>query len=310
MFHLCIHSNCSFRLLICGRDCFWYLCVCARWFTFHQTIREQNRKHECFNHLSAVAEGISALGWVAVSPTPAPYVKEMTDSAQFYTNKVLVSYKDKTDLVFHVEWAKLWISFLTSLQQYIRKHHTTGLVWATGGAPAMGSMAPPPPPPPPSGLSVGVSSGDKSMDDARAALFASINKGTEITQGLRKVTADQMTHKNPSLRQSSTVPDKSMSKLSINQDGNKSIATKGPEKMELDGKKWLVENMTGRRDLVISDTQMTQSISVYRCDDCMLVVKGKVNSITVDMCRKFSLVFDSIVSVVEFINSKNIQAQV
>ena len=41
----------------------------------------------------------------------------------------------------------------------------------------------------------------------------------------------------------------------------------------------------------------------------MLVVKGKVNSITVNRCRKFSIVFDQIVSVVEFIDSQRVQAQ-
>uniref|UniRef100_A0A914RFK6 Uncharacterized protein n=1 Tax=Parascaris equorum TaxID=6256 RepID=A0A914RFK6_PAREQ len=34
----------------------------------------------------------------------------------------------------------------------------------------------------------------------RAALFAEINKGEDITKGLRKVTADMQTHKNPALR--------------------------------------------------------------------------------------------------------------
>lgn len=251
------------------------------------------------------------MGWVTVSPTPAPYVKEMADSAQFYTNKVLVAYKDKPELAFHVNWAKAWIELLHNLQTYIRKHHTTGLVWASVAAPPPPvAAAGGPPPPPPPGFIAGSAptSADKALEDARAALFASINKGTAITQGLRKVNPEEMTHKNPSLRQSSAVPDKVPK--NIGGGGQKGLATKGPEKMMLDGKKWLVENMTGKRDLVISDTQMSQSVCVYRCDDCMLMVKGKINSISVDHCKKFSLVFDSIVSMVEFINSQSIQAQV
>lgn len=46
------------------------------------------------NHLSAVGEGAGAFGWVAVEPTPAPFVGEMKDSAQFYTNRVLKEFKD------------------------------------------------------------------------------------------------------------------------------------------------------------------------------------------------------------------------
>lgn len=273
-----------------------------------QDIREKNRKHDQFNHLSAISEGIAALGWVAVAPTPGPYVKEMADSAQFYTNKILVTFKDKPDMVHHPNWAKAWITFLHALQQYIRKNHTTGLVWASV-APILGGMAPPPPPPSAAGLNLGPVSGDKAMDDARAALFASINKGTDITRGLRKVAAEEMTHKNPNLRASGVVPDKEMKNLSVG-GAPRGPAAKGPEKFELDGKKWVIENFTGRRDLVIAETQMTQSVAVYKCDDCVLMVKGKINSITVDKCKKFSLVFDSIVAVVEFINSQSIQAQV
>jgi adenylyl cyclase-associated protein len=42
-----------------------------------------------------VSESIGALGWIAISPAPAPYVKEMIDAAQFYTNRVLKDYKEK-----------------------------------------------------------------------------------------------------------------------------------------------------------------------------------------------------------------------
>ena len=33
------------------------------------------------------SESVSALGWVVVAPTPAPYIKEMNDAGQFYTNR-------------------------------------------------------------------------------------------------------------------------------------------------------------------------------------------------------------------------------
>lgn len=60
-----------------------------------QEFREKNRGSPFFNHLSAISESIPALGWVAVSPTPAPYVKEMNDAGQFYTNRVLKDWKEK-----------------------------------------------------------------------------------------------------------------------------------------------------------------------------------------------------------------------
>lgn len=60
-----------------------------------QEFREKNRGSSFFNHLSAISESIPALGWVAVSPAPAPYVKEMNDAGQFYTNRVLKDWKEK-----------------------------------------------------------------------------------------------------------------------------------------------------------------------------------------------------------------------
>jgi adenylyl cyclase-associated protein len=60
-----------------------------------QSFREKNRRSLFFNHLSAVSESIGAFGWISVQPTPIPFIKEMTDSAQFYTNRVLKDYKDK-----------------------------------------------------------------------------------------------------------------------------------------------------------------------------------------------------------------------
>ncbi len=38
--------------------------------------------------------------------------------------------------------------------------------------------------------------------------------------------------------------------------------------------------------------------------------KGKVNSILVDSCERVGVLFDDVLSTIEFINSKNVQAQV
>lgn len=62
--------------------------------------RESKRQSPFFNHLSAVSESIPGLSWVAVSPAPAPYVKEMGDSAVFYTNRVLKEYKYVVFILF------------------------------------------------------------------------------------------------------------------------------------------------------------------------------------------------------------------
>lgn len=91
-----------------------------------QAYREKKRSSPLFNHLSAISESIPALGWVCVAKTPGPHVKEMNDAGQFYTNRVLKEWKEKD--AKHVEWARAWVNLLTTLQQFIRQHHTTGML--------------------------------------------------------------------------------------------------------------------------------------------------------------------------------------
>jgi adenylyl cyclase-associated protein len=56
-------------------------------------IKDTNRSSKQFNHLSLVAEGIPAMGWVVVEPTPVPYVNDMKDAALFYVNRVIKEFK-------------------------------------------------------------------------------------------------------------------------------------------------------------------------------------------------------------------------
>lgn len=86
------------------------------------------------------------------------------DSFLAYRNKI------------HIDWCKAWVQTLTDLQQYVRQHHTTGLVWAKTGTAPIGI----PPPPPPS-MPIG-DVAPLAINDDRSALFAQINQGEDITK--------------------------------------------------------------------------------------------------------------------------------
>ena len=122
-----------------------------------QTYREAGRRCQYFNHLSAISESIPgktrdilpvffrilkfyflSLGWINMSPTPAPFIKEMNDAGQFYTNRVLKDWKDKSKT--HVEWTKAWNQSLAQLQAWVKEFHTTGLVWNAKGVEAKSIM--------------------------------------------------------------------------------------------------------------------------------------------------------------------------
>ncbi|XP_026759353.2 adenylyl cyclase-associated protein 1 isoform X2 [Galleria mellonella] len=276
-----------------------------------QQFREKNRASPFFNHLSAISESIPALGWVAVAPTPAPYVKEMNDAGQFYTNRVLKEWKEKDKT--HAEWCRAWVQLLSELQAYVKQYHTTGLVWSGKGA-----GAPPPPPPggmpPPPPVLPDVDFSNLAIDD-RSALFAEINQGEGITSSLRKVTADMQTHKNPQLRQGpapfkpAAASRPAVPAKSLPQPGAGSFPDKPPV-FTRDGKKWLIEYQKGNSNLVVENADMNNVVYMFRCRDSALTVRGKINGVVLDSCTKCAVVFDNLVASIEFVNCQSVQMQV
>ncbi|XP_056412588.1 adenylyl cyclase-associated protein 1 [Hyla sarda] len=291
-----------------------------------QQFREKNRGSKFFNHLSALSESVPALGWVAVSPKPGPYVKEMVDAAVFYTNRVLKEYKDVEKK--HVDWVRAYLNIWTELQAYIKEHHTTGLSWRRTGpkasptasapsAPSAPKVGPPPPPggpPPPPPPAPASAPSDDSV--ARSQLFADLNQGEKITKALKHVSDDMKTHKNPALKshsgpvRSGPKPFTSPKPTNLSSPAAKPAPKKEPPVLELEGKKWRVENQDNASNLVISDTELKQVVYVYKCVNSTLQIKGKINSIIIDNCKKLGLVFEDAVGIVEIINARDVKVQV
>lgn len=289
-----------------------------------QNFREKNRSSPLFNHLSAISESIPALGWVTVAPAPAPYIREMSDAGQFFANRVLKDFKEKD--ATHADWVKAWLATLAELQGFVKAHHTTGIQWnkkgadvsALGGKPASAAKPatcppPPGPPPPPAPINVSASASSGGSDDSRNALFSELNKGEDVTKSLKKVTADMQTHKNPDLRFNSPQPFKPTTTPKPGA-GKAASPTKQqqvkPPRCALEGKKWIVEYQQGNKNVVIEDTEMKQTVYIYKCDNSTIHVKGKVNAITLDGCKKTGLVFDEAISSIDFINCQSVQVQV
>ena len=183
----------------------------------------------------------------------------------------------------HVEWVKSWLQTLTELQAYVKQFHTTGLAWNKSGEDAMavaksgaatvapppppppGPPAPPPPPPPQDMVSEGAKSG-------RAELLDSLNQGENVTSGLRKVTDEEKTHKNPALRSNGLVKaDSKAESQPVTGAATKTQSNK-PAKTELEGKRWNVEYHKNNREIIIEDTELQQSVYVYKCEGCTIQV--------------------------------------
>ena len=222
----------------------------------------------------------------------------------------------------HCNWAKSWVQLLTELQAYVKQNHTTGVTWnntkrskvfdvanldKTG--PVKSGSAPPPPPPPPPALfdlsSIDQDQGGKSVTEA---LFAEINKGDGITKGLKKVTDDQKTHKNPNLRANAVVPAKdSSAKKSAAPSATTAVVK--PPLLELQDKLWKVEYFNKKHDLLIDQTDLKQAVYMYKCSECTITIKGKISSISLDNCSRVALIFDDILSKVDFVYCRDVQMQ-
>jgi len=288
-------------------------------------LRDDNRTHACWNHLSTVGEGVSCFGWVGAAPTPGPFVDDSRSSSEFWSNKILVQYRKDESATgkMHTDWVKAWNSWMHEFRDYIKQYHTTGITW--GGSADASSFAgkssssassssggpPPPPPGPPPDVST---SAPPPSGGGHAALFADINKvkerqGSGKTEGLRKVTDDMKTYKNPALKAAAVVPASSQQKTS-GAPAKKGEAQSKPAKFALEGNKWVIEYQSNNKMLAVEDPEPKQTVYIYKCDSSVVQIKGKVNNITLDSCNKTGVVFDNAIASIEVVNCRGCQIQV
>lgn len=274
-------------------------------------------------HLSFVAEGSPAAAWIAVENKPGPYVTDMKEATQFYGNRIIKDFKEKDKT--HVEWVRAYTAILDDLRKYVMDHHTTGLVWnakgisiseykASASVSAAGGAPPPPPPPvppppPPTTLPPAPATGS-----GVAAVFAELNRGADVTKNLRKVDKSEMTHKNPALRASSTVPNTvvstAASKKPIKPAKPQALMGKKPAKFALEGNKWAIEYQENEGALTVENTELSQIINLFGCKKSTVIIKGKVNAVTIVNCTKVSVLVESVIASVSVTNSPSFVLQI
>ncbi|XP_022763268.1 cyclase-associated protein 1-like isoform X3 [Durio zibethinus] len=277
----------------------------------------EGRRSDFYNHLKSAGDSLSALAWIAYTgkdcgmSMPIAHVEDGWQMAEFYNNKVLVEYRNKDPN--HVEWAKaLKELYLPGLRDYVKSHYPLGPVWSASGkkassapskAPPPGAPAPPPPPPACLFSSEPSQPSSSHPKQGMAAVFQEINTGN-VTAGLKKVTTDMKT-KN---RTDRTGVVSALEKET--RSSSSSFSKAGPPKLELQmGRKWVVENQIGRKNLVIDDCDAKQSVYVFGCKDSVLQIQGKVNNITIDKCTKMGVVFQDVVAACEIVNCNGVEVQ-
>ena len=263
----------------------------------------------------------------------------------------------------HVKFVRAYYALLEALKSYITKHYPGGVTWnkdgdidpvrayqeaepgpvSTTGANGVSSSGPPPPPPPPLpnfDNSVPPSSSASSQRGVATggdmgAVFEQLNKGESVTSGLKKVDQSQMTHKNPSLRASGSVPEKDSStsptastndisrsrspgpeikpkpaSMRQNSSASQKTQTKKDPKKELDGNKWLISNYDSPSQPLEIDVSLTQSILITKCKATTIILKGKANAVSIDNSSKCQLLVDTLISSIDVIKCPGFAVQI
>jgi len=86
-------------------------------------------RDELVNHLTAMAESVPALGWIALDSKPVAYVSEMAGAGEMYLNRVLTQFKNHANVALHKEWVAAVKEIYDELKKYIKQWHTQKLSW-------------------------------------------------------------------------------------------------------------------------------------------------------------------------------------
>ncbi|KAG2365790.1 adenylate cyclase associated N terminal-domain-containing protein [Suillus spraguei] len=258
-------------------------------------VKEAARKErDWFNHFTVIADGTAFVGWVTVEPKPGPYVNEIKESTAYYANRILKDFKEKDPR--HAEWVRAFNGVLDGMKRYIMEFHTTGLVWNASGilvSEYKSSRSQPVSGPPPQ---VGSSFSPAAPAGGVAAVFADLNRGAD----------------NPSLRAGSVVPASSgvAVKKPVKPTKPQALMGKKPTKFALEGNKWIIEYQENESALEVANTEITQVINLFACKNTTVIIKGKVNAVTLVNCTKTSVLVESVVSSVSITKSPSFALQI
>lgn len=295
-------------------------------------IKDQNRTSKFYNNLNTVAEGVPVLGWICVE-TPVSFIPDFKDASQFWSNRVMKDNKDTNQ--DQVEWARSFSKIFDGLKAFAKEYETTGPSWnaqggdfadeykkLAGGAekaaapapPAAGGPPPPPPPPPASVFEAKQTPVAASSGTGMNAVFSQLNQGEGITKGLKKVEKSQMTHKNPALRASSTVPAVKESSKPVPPKKPSSLSEKKtvakPATKELVDSKWMITNYQQASEPIVLEVDMGQSVFIANSENIVVQLKGKVNQVTINSCKKVGVVVEKGISSLDVIKSSHIELQI
>ena len=252
-----------------------------------KALSDSIKRNEWEKHMKTLSEGVQSLNWVMVKPAPCDFITSYADGAEYWANNIRKEHRATSP--DQIEFCNAFKTLMLGLVAYVKEYHTTGLSWNNKGIPVSaysGSAAATPAAAATPSKPAAATAASSAAKPQGADLFAALNKGGNITSGLKTVTKDMQTwraeYKGDAAAVVPTAPVAAakVTPLSVG---------KGPPKFEFvnAGSKWLVENQTDKYGVIeVLITEMKETVYIYGCAGATINIKGKCKSIVVDGCKK------------------------
>jgi adenylyl cyclase-associated protein len=144
------------------------------------------QRNEWEKHMKTLSEGVQCLNWLLIKPAPRDFIESYIGGSDYWANNIRKEYR--TTNPDQIAFCNTFKTLLLELMVYVKEQHTTGVTWN------------------PRGIDVSAYSGsvqpvDSTPVSAASApttvkkgvdLFAALNKGGNITSGLKTVTKVSM----------------------------------------------------------------------------------------------------------------------
>eukprot|EP01013_Petalomonas_cantuscygni_P024502 TRINITY_DN46152_c0_g1_i1.p1 TRINITY_DN46152_c0_g1~~TRINITY_DN46152_c0_g1_i1.p1 ORF type:complete len:224 (+),score=75.78 TRINITY_DN46152_c0_g1_i1:124-795(+) len=142
------------------------------------------------------------------------------------------------------------------------------------------------------------------------ALFAELNRGTDITKGLRHVEKKK---KDPSAAPTDDAPSAAAPVASAAAAASAPAAAavdKGTTKKE--GTKWFVDGHKGSlrdvKEVRLSEEELKQnhSVIINNCEHCTIMVPAKVNMVSLNSCKRVTIMVADIIASVSLVGCSRV----
>jgi adenylyl cyclase-associated protein len=132
-------------------------------------------------------------------------------------------------------------------------------------------------------------------------VFSQLNAGTSVTAGLRHVKKGDVT--------APAAPVAAAKAAASARPAPAAAAASKPARTALEGKKWMVEYHKNDPSVTVQGS-LKETVYVYKCEGSTIAVRGKVNAITLDGCKKTAILVESAMAGVELVNCSGCKVQV